>query len=235
MRNMLNKKATYTFILCFATLLWSCDSRREVEGEEGTVTVEDNDTVTVARSGESAEQELEEFRGWMNKQVEKGDTAIQREWPQVKEELRRRNAILESKFDSLSERSKAEYRDLQKRYRNWEERQERRMQEPLKAEKIAEWQGMLLREYKDLEQIQPAQMREAYLTFMGTVRAKQSNWTQNDWDYVDHVYGKLNDRRGQLESQISTSDKIKIRTLQAEYLALEGAADTKDMLRDVND
>ncbi len=233
------KKAAYTlrlsFILCLAALLWSCDGRREVEGEEGVVTTDDRDTATVVRSGESAEKELEEFRGWLNKQAEKGDTAIRREWPQVKEELRRRNAELETKFDSLSDKSKAEYKDLQKRYRSWEERQERRMQQPLEATKVTEWREQLLREYSDLSQLQPSQMREAYLTFMGTVRTKRSNWTQNDWDYVDHVYSQLNDRRRQLEGQISTSDRLKIRTLQAEYLTLEGAADTKDMFRSVEE
>ncbi|WP_276497297.1 hypothetical protein [Pontibacter litorisediminis] len=236
---MLMKKAAYTlrlsFILCLAALLWSCDGRREVEGEEGVVTTDDRDTATVVRSGESAEKELEEFRGWLNKQAEKGDTAIRREWPQVKEELRRRNAELETKFDSLSDKSKAEYKDLQKRYRSWEERQERRMQQPLEATKVTEWREQLLREYSDLSQLQPSQMREAYLTFMGTVRTKRSNWTQNDWDYVDHVYSQLNDRRRQLEGQISTSDRLKIRTLQAEYLTLEGAADTKDMFRSVEE
>lgn len=235
------KKAGYTlkftFILCFAALLWSCDGQREVEGNEEVVvdTTEDRDTATVVRSGESAEQELEEFRSWLNRQADKGDTAIRREWPQVKEELRRRNAQLERNVDSLSEKSKAEYRDLQDRYRQWEERQERRMQQPLEAKQVTQWQEQLLREYDDLAQLQPTQLREAYLTFIGTVRTKRNNWTQDDWDYVDHVYGQLNQRRRQLESQISTSDKIKIRTLQAEYLTLEGAADTRDMFRKVED
>ena len=78
-------------------------------------------------------------------------------------------------------------------------------------------------------------MREAYLTFMGTVRTKNRNWTQNDWDYVDYVYSTLNDRRGQVETQLSTADKLKIRTLQAEYLALEGAADTRSMVKGVDE
>ncbi|WP_299759314.1 DUF6565 domain-containing protein [uncultured Pontibacter sp.] len=235
------KKAGYTleftFLLCFAALLWGCDGQREVEGNEEIVvdTTEDRDTATVVRSGESAEQELEEFRSWLNRQADKGDTAIRREWPQVKEELRRRNAQLERNVDSLSEKSKAEYRDLQDRYRQWEERQERRMQQPLEAKQVTQWQEQLLREYDDLAQLQPTQLREAYLTFLGTVRTKRNNWSQDDWDYVDHVYGQLNQRRRQLESQISTSDKIKIRTLQAEYLTLEGAADTRDMFRKVED
>jgi len=79
--------------------------------------------------------------------------------------------------------------------------------------------------------VQPENIREAYLTFMGEVRTNRRNWTQDDWDYVDYVYGQLNQRRREIEGQLRTADKLKIRTLQAEYLTLEGAADTQSMLR----
>lgn len=223
----------YTAILCLGFALWSCENRREVERtEEITVdTAEGEDTARVIKTGNTAEDELEAFRAWLNRQTEKGDTAIRREWPQVREELRARNARLEQKFDSLSEQSKEEFRTLQGRYERWEERQERRQDQPLEPAKITQWQNQLLDEYKNLDRIQPENIREAYLTFMGKVRAKRSNWTQDDWDYVDYVYSQLNQRRRQIESQLRTSDKLKIRTLQAEYLALEGSADTQDMLR----
>jgi hypothetical protein len=69
--------------------------------------------------------------------------------------------------------------------------------------------------------------------FMGEVRAKRQNWSQGDWDYVDHVYGQLNQRKRQLEGQVAGSDRVKIRTLQAEYLTLEGAADAQSLLRNM--
>ncbi|MFD3001592.1 DUF6565 domain-containing protein [Pontibacter toksunensis] len=200
--------------------------------EEITVdTAESEDTARVVRTGNTAEDELEEFRAWLNRQTEKGDTAIRREWPQVREELRERNARLEQKFDSLSEQSKEEFRTLQGRYERWEDRQERRQDQPLDPAKVTQWQNQLLDEYNNLNNVQPENIREAYLTLMGEVRAKRSNWTQDDWDYVDYVYSQLNQRRREIENQLRTSDKLKIRTLQAEYLALEGSADTQDMLR----
>ncbi|WP_377485840.1 DUF6565 domain-containing protein [Pontibacter toksunensis] len=223
----------YTAMLCLSLALWSCENRREVETtEEITVdTAESEDTARVVRTGNTAEDELEEFRAWLNRQTEKGDTAIRREWPQVREELRERNARLEQKFDSLSEQSKEEFRTLQGRYERWEDRQERRQDQPLDPAKVTQWQNQLLDEYNNLNNVQPENIREAYLTLMGEVRAKRSNWTQDDWDYVDYVYSQLNQRRREIENQLRTSDKLKIRTLQAEYLALEGSADTQDMLR----
>ena len=223
----------YTVILCLGIGLWSCEGRREVEGtEEITVdTAEKGDTARVIKTGNTAEDELEEFRAWLNRQTEKGDTAIRREWPAVREELRERNARLEQKFDSLSAESKEEYRELQSRYERWEERQERRQQQPLAPSELAQWQERLLRDYRNLDKVKPENIREAYLTFMGEVRTNRRNWTQDDWDYVDYVYSQLNQRRRQIEGQLRTADKLKIRTLQAEYLTLEGAADTQSMLQ----
>jgi small-conductance mechanosensitive channel len=223
----------YTLLLCLGFALWSCEGRREIEEtEEITVdTAESGDTARVIKTGNTAEDQLEEFRAWLNQQTAKGDTAIRREWPAVREELRTRNAQLEEKFDSLSTQSKEEFREMQSRYKRWEDRQERRQNQPLDANKVAEYRGQLLREYKDLEKIKPENIREAYLVFMGEVRAKRSNWTQDDWDHVDYVYSQLNQRRREIEGNLRTSDKLKIRTLQAEYLALEGSADTQSMLR----
>ncbi|MFD1188186.1 hypothetical protein [Pontibacter rugosus] len=228
------KAFTYTFILCFASCLWSCESRRDVDSTEATAaTSEDTETIEVRKTGETAEEELENFRGWLNEQTAKGDESIRKEWPGIKGELRERNQKLEENFENLSEKSKQEYRELQNRYSRWEERQERRQQQPLNQDKVQEWQGTLLGEHKQISTIDPTDMREAYLTFMGTVRAKRRSWTQNEWDYVDNVYSSLNERRRQVEDQLTTGDKLKIRTLQAEYLALEGSADANSMVRDV--
>lgn len=223
----------YSLLLCLAASAMGCDSNRTVEGnEELAANSPDNqDTAVVVRSGESAEQELNEFREWLNRQADKGDTAIRKEWPQMKEDLRQKNAELERNFDSLSAKSKQEYRELQQRYKNWEARQERRQQQPLDRDKITQWQEQLLREHSNISAISATQMREAYLTFIGTVRTKRRSWTQDDWDYVDYVYSELNQRRRQLEGNLRVADNLKIRSLQAEYLALEGSADTKDMLQ----
>lgn len=228
---------SYTFLFCLSLVLWSCEGRRQVEGnEEITVdTAESGDTAKVIKTGNTAEDELEEFRAWLNRQTEKGDTAIRREWPSVREELRERNAQLEEKFDSLSEKSKEEFRGLQGRYNRWEDRQERRQQQPLDPNKLSQWRKELLRSYDNLDKVQPTNIREAYLTFMGEVRTNRSNWTQDDWDYVDYVYSQLNQRRREIEGQLRTADKLKIRSLQAEYLALEGAADTQSLLRGSSD
>ncbi|SIT85253.1 DUF6565 domain-containing protein [Pontibacter indicus] len=230
---MLNLKPKYLTGLLAVLLLWSCEGNRTAqETEEITVEVP-ADTARVERTGRTVGERLESLRGWMNEKVERGDTAIQREMPGIKEDFRKRSAEIEENLDSLSADSKAEYARLKERYERWENRQERRLSTPLDRAELDQWEEQLLREFKDTESIAPQDMREAYLTFMGVIRAKRRNWTQHDWDYVDNVYGQLNQRRGQVENQLSNSDKLKIRALQAEYLTLEGAADAQSTMRNM--
>lgn len=230
---MLNLKPKYLTGLLAVLLLWGCEGNRTAqETEEITVEVP-ADTARVERTGRTVGERLESLRGWMNEKVERGDTAIQREMPGIKEDFRKRSAEIEENLDSLSADSKAEYARLKERYERWENRQERRLSTPLDRAELDQWEEQLLREFKDTESIAPQDMREAYLTFMGVIRAKRRNWTQHDWDYVDNVYGQLNQRRGQVENQLSNSDKLKIRALQAEYLTLEGAADAQSTMRNM--
>jgi len=235
--NKLHNFLKYASVIGLGLTLVSCEGRRQVEEGEATnndpiVTTDDRaDTARLVVTDRTADDKLEEFRGWLNEQVDKGDNAIREDWPQTREKLRERNQELEQKFDSLSVEGKEEYRQLQDRYAQWEARQERRQQQPLNPKEIARWEDQLLGEYSSIEDISAATVREAYLTFMGGVRTKRRGWSQDDWDYADYVYGQLNQRRRQIEGEISTADNIKIRTLQAEYLALEGGADTKSILR----
>ncbi|WP_018478575.1 hypothetical protein [Pontibacter roseus] len=231
---MMPKHIQYVTVFFLATLLWSCEGNRTAENtEEITVDTTEQDTAQVVRSGRTVDDRLESLRGWMNEKVEQGDSSIQREWPDVKDDFRRRTAEIDQNLDSLSVESKAEYARLKQRYERWENRQERRQDTPLDVQELQQWQEQLLREFEDVDSISPQNVREAYLTFMGVVRAKRQNWTQNDWDYVDHVYGLLNQRRRQIEGEMSNSDKLKVRALQAEYLSLEGAADAKSLMQNM--
>lgn len=234
MRKMLHHTLrNATGLLAALLLLWGCDGNRTAENTEEITVDVPADTARVERTGRTVGERLEGLRGWMNEKVERGDTAIQRDMPGIKEDFRRRSSEIEQNLDSLSADSKAEYARLKERYERWENRQERRLSTPLDRNELIKWEEQLLREFRDVSTIAPQDMREAYLTFMGVIRAKRRNWTQNDWDYVDNVYGQLNQRRGQIEGQISNSDKLKIRALQAEYLTIEGAADAQNAMRNM--
>ncbi|MGV3503081.1 MAG: hypothetical protein ACO1O1_05200 [Adhaeribacter sp.] len=212
-------------------LLPACETRKTTT-QTTTTEVAGDDTTRVVRKESKASRELDELQAWVQDKAQRTDSTTRENWPKVKEEFRQRAARLDTKVDSLSAEGKAEYADLKRRYESWETRQERRTSQPLEAAKVQQWEKDLLGN-KNLASLQAIDMRETYLTFMGVVRARKTRWTQDDWDYVDHVYSRLNDRKRQLETALSTSDRLKIKTLQAEYLALEAGSDAQDLYQGV--
>lgn len=215
-------------------LLLACEDRKTTQTATQTTREETGDTAVVVRKETKVSRELDDFRTWVNDKVARTDSTTRENWPKVKEEFRQRAARLDSKVDSLSAEGKAEYQELKNEYKSWEAKQERRTSRPLDPAKVKQWEKDLLGG-KAPETIAAADMREMYLTFMGVVRARKGRWTQDDWDYVDHVYARLNDRQDQLESAIPSSDRVKIKSLQAEYLALEASGDARDLYQHVKE
>lgn len=225
----MKKLTLWGFQVALAGVLLACESRPVTT----TTTTDNNDTVTVTRRNTKVSDELNDFKSWVNAKANRTDSAARENWPEVKEDFKQRTARIESRLDSLSAESKAEYARVKAEYQTWENKKERRESKPLDASKLRQWEQELLGPTKELATLTAADMRETYLLFMGIVRAKKNNWTQDDWDYVDNVYSRLNDRKQELEGAIPTTDRIKIKTLQAEYLALEASHDAKDLYQHV--
>ncbi|GAB2550188.1 hypothetical protein [Rufibacter soli] len=180
-----------------------------------------------------AEKDLAELREWVNEKTDKTDSTATQKWPEVKEEFKQRSAQLEEKADSLSEESKAEYKELRRRFENWETRNQQRSQVPLHPETLARFEQELFGSANALESNwTAAQMREIYTQFLQNVRTRRASWTASDWDYVDEVYRQLNLKKEQVEDQIPTKDQLKIKALQAEYLTLETGKDAKDLFNE---
>ncbi len=237
---LLNKTAP--FILIFFTLgtaFSACESRRAIETEEastasaGADRSDSRDTVLVIRGNTNAVKELKKFKDWVNQKANKVDSTTNENLPEIQAEFKRKTAHLEKGLDSLSKDAKAEYLAAKAKYKVWEAQNKERTSKPLQAAEIRKRQKQLLGEYQNLNNITAANVREAYLVFMGMVRAKKQNWNQNDWDYVDYVYRQLNDRKQEITTSISSNDELKIKSLQAEYLALEASQDAKDLIKAV--
>jgi hypothetical protein len=226
-------------VLLSAGLLFCLSSCEKTKHTETKTTSNDTDTVTVrhteTRTGtsKSADKDLKDFKNWVNRKTSSADSSTKEHWPKIKEDFKERTDRLESRLDSMSVDSKREYAEYKARYKNWETRQERRQNQPLDKNKIATWEQQLLGKQSSLKTITATGLHDAYLNLLTVVRAKHNTWTPDDWDYVDFVYSELNNRKDELESDISAGEKLKIKALQGEYLGYEGAADVKDAAHNV--
>ncbi|MFB9864137.1 hypothetical protein [Rufibacter immobilis] len=181
-----------------------------------------------------AEEDLAELRAWMDEKTERLDSTGPDRSEQVKEEFKQRTAQLDSRLDSLSAKSKEEYKELRRKYQNWEARNAQRTQLPLRPETLHRFHQTLLGSATALDSTIPAhQIAQVYSQFVQNVRLHRDSWTASDWDYVDEIYGRLNQKEDLVENQVTAKDKIKIRALQAEYLTMETSHDAKNLYKQV--
>ncbi|MDO6390176.1 hypothetical protein Q4E40_08565 [Pontibacter sp. BT731] len=180
-----------------------------------------------AQTKSKLEQDLEDFRTWMNKRVNQGDSITKAEWPVVKQEFRARTQSLDRSSSQMNEASKQEYGELKNQYQAWEAEKEERYGQPLSRETAVTWERRLAGTNK-IGQLKASQLRGTFVRFMENVRAQRADWSLRDWDYAEHVYLQLNDRRQQVLSQMTNSDKMKVAALQVEFNTLRKSRDAKD-------
>lgn len=223
------------FPVAFALVCSSCERTRTTTETEVTKT--DRDTVSVTRkeTRSQTDDELGEFRDWVNSKTTTADSNARERWPKVKEEFKTRTNRLESRLDTMSAESKKEYAELKQRYKAWEQKQNNRKQQPLDQQKLTNFRQQLFGNQSDLNTVTATNIRQTYETLLQYVRGTRNKWTPDDWDYVDFLYSELNNRKDELESGIPTRDRLKIKALQGEYLGYEAAADTKDAARHLKD
>ena len=181
-----------------------------------------------AQSKSKLEQDLEDLRTWMNRKASQGDSITRAEWPTIKQEFRTRTQSLEQGTNKMTEQSKQEYSELKTRYRQWEADNEERYGQPLDRETAANWERRLAGT-QNIRNLKASQMRDTYTRFMENVRAQRSDWSLRDWDYAEHVYLLLGERKQQLLDQMSNGDKMKVAALQVEFNTLRKSRDAKDL------
>ncbi|WP_062542317.1 DUF6565 domain-containing protein [Rufibacter tibetensis] len=200
----------------------------------GTSCERTSNSDSTTQASNKAEEDLADLREWVKDKTRKTDSTLLEKGPQVREGFKERTARLDAKLESLSEKSKEEYKELRREYENWETRNQQRSATPLHPETMKRMETELFGSATSLDVAIPAnQMREVYTQFLQNVRIRRASWTASDWDYVDDIYTRLNQKKDQVEDQLTANDRIKIKALQAEYLTLEARKDAKDLLREI--
>lgn len=180
------------------------------------------------------EQDLADLRSWLNRKANQGDSLTRAEWPAIKREYNVRTENLDRRVNQFSEKSKEEYKELKAQYRAWEEEREGSYGQPLNREEATKWE-LELAGRTDLKQLKANQMRDVWVKFMDEVRAKRTNWSLRDWDYAEHVYRELSDRKQEVLDNMSSGDKIKVAALQVEFNTLRKSRDAKDKFQQMRE
>ncbi|OUJ76048.1 hypothetical protein BXP70_01875 [Hymenobacter crusticola] len=152
--------------------------------------------------------------------------------PRERQEIVRQEA---RKLDTLADKAATKLRVAGRRTMQYDSAARIRKAQPLNAAAEATFTKELLGTYADLSTVTPDNVSAAYTQFMRQVRAKRRAWTQRDWDYADVIFKRLNERRRAIRLDVRTSDDLRVKALQAEYMALENGRDVKDIREAIRD
>lgn len=187
-----------------------------------------------AQAQSQLEKDLDSFRTWMNKKASQADSITKAEWPAIKENFKVKTASLDRKSENMAQESKEEYNDLKSQYKAMEEKHEEQYGQPLKREEALRWEKELAGR-TNLRRIKPAELRGVFIYFMEGVRGQRNAWSLRDWDYAEHVYLELSNRKQAVLDKLSNGDKIKIAALQVEFNTLRKSRDVKDKYEEIRD
>lgn len=79
----------------------------------------------------------------------------------------------------------------------------------------------LLGPYHETTALTADNLGHAYIIFLENVKARQSNWTENDWNNAQAVINQLNNKYNTIYLLLSVSDKARIKALQTEFKKLQ--------------
>lgn len=180
------------------------------------------------------EKDLESLRAWMNKKALQADSVTRAEWPAIKESFKAQTAGLDRNSASMSQESKAEYIELKSQYKVLEGKHEEQYGQPLNRDVAIKWEKELAGR-TNLRSIKPAELRNVFAYFMEGVRGQRTAWSLRDWDYAEHVYLELSNRKQVVLDKLGNGDKIKIAALQVEFNALRKSRDAKDKYEEMRE
>ena len=183
-------------------------------------------TLGSADAQSKVEQDLAEFRAWMQRRSAQADSTIRNEWPNVKQEYKELTSGLNRNTQQLSEGSQKEYKEMKQRYGEWEERNESESVD-LDGQELEHWERQLTGT-TNISRLKPARMRDAYVQALDITRSKRREWSLRDWEYAEFVLGELNSRKAEVLDQLNNSDKIKIAALQVEFASLKKGREARD-------
>lgn len=183
-------------------------------------------------SAATPEQDLRTFSNWVDEKLEMPMANVRLDWGALQSEYARMTKRLDGAVDSLSVQSKREYLGQKARYKAWAAEQNHPVAETAGPGGNAadELQRKLLNTSAPINRAAASALPDLYGRLIEAARAKGSSWSKPDWEAANLVLGRLNDRYNQVGDQLVIEERVRIRSLQAEFKTLEKARDLKGIL-----
>ncbi len=92
----------------------------------------------------------------------------------------------------------------------------------------------MIHENVELSRVTAAQMPELYSHFIDATREQRRKWTDRDWTDASATLSRLNARYEAVRLDLPMEDRLRVRSLQAEFRTYESARRVNQKLDDAN-
>ncbi|MCC3152309.1 hypothetical protein Q3A66_03510 [Hymenobacter sp. BT770] len=181
------------------------------------------------------EQALRTFSNWVDAKLELNMATVRLDWGTIQSDYTRMTKRLDAATDSLSVQSRREYLGQKARYKAWAAEQGHPVPETVlvgeaRDSAVSTVQLKLLNTSAPINRAMASALPDLYSRLVESTRAQHSRWTKANWEEANLVLSRLNDRYSQVGDQLPIEDRVRVRSLQAEFKTLEKARDLKGIL-----
>lgn len=183
----------------------------------------------------TVDQDLRTFSNWVDEKLELPMANVRLDWATLESDYTRMTKRLDSATVSMSVQSRREYLGQKARYTAWAAENGHPVPEPIlvgeaRDSAVDNVQRKLLNTSAPINRAMASALPNLYAQLVESTNAQHRNWTKTNWDEANLVLSRLNARYDQVGSQLALEDRVRIRSLQAEFRAQEKARDLKGIL-----
>ncbi len=186
-------------------------------------------------SAMNVDQELRTFSNWVDDKLELNMATVRLDWGTIENDYSRMTKRLDGALDSLTDQSRREYLGQKARYKVWAAENGHPVVEiPLAGEErnsaVNDMQRKLLNTTAPINRAMASTLPDLYSRLIESTRMSHKRWLKTDWEGANLVLERLNARFEQVGTQLQLEDRVRIRTLQAEFRTMEKARDLRGIL-----
>ena len=170
-------------------------------------------------NGHKKDDDVESFKVFVTDLKAKSEEEAKENWEAIEKEYNEKVTVIDQKTDKLEDEIKKEYEQLKKDYEELKTKYSVQMKEDDVDGNLQNLYEVVLTNKgdMDLSAVTASNIVAVYAGFVDIVDAQKDIYTREDWDEVDILWDALNERKNELEDNLSNEQRMKISEDKVKY------------------
>jgi hypothetical protein len=173
--------------------------------------------------GRSVSAQVEDFSEYVDSVSQEAADYSAAKWADVKEEYNQQVSKLDSSIDRMKNDERAEYADSKEQYAQLEAEyaKKRMMSENRRALEKSLMGEVMTDDNMQMSFVTADNILSYYKRFVETVEDHQNEYSREEWDQVKALYEALDNRKNEVEKDLSSRDNNAIAKLKIKFSAIK--------------